>query len=154
MTGTGQATTAKEREWRWGTPRQIGRQLGWALLGAALWAMLLGILVAPRGGEITSVSPGEALTWDGQIYPLLQRHCVLCHGNSGGLSLASYEQALRGGRNGPSIVPGNAEASLLYRTLLGPADGIPQMPLGQAQLSPEEIGFIRDWINQLPAANP
>jgi len=70
------------------------------------------------------------------------------------LSLASYEQALRGGRNGPAIIPGNAEGSLLYRTLLGPVDGIPQMPLGQAQLSSEEIGLIRGWINQLPTANP
>lgn len=135
----------------WGTLKQIGRQLGIIALAVVCWGALLGVLSAPRPGETApKVVPGQALTWDEHIFPIMQRHCLLCHGSSGGLSLATYESALKGGNHGPAIVPGEAEKSLLYRLLLGPAEGIAAMPLGQAPLSPESIALIEQWITQLP----
>ena len=47
-------------------------------------------------------------TWDGGLGELLQSKCGMCHGTSGGLSLASYADALKGGTNGAGITPGDA----------------------------------------------
>ena len=48
------------------------------------------------------------------IQPLLQQHCVKCHGpekQKGKLRLDSKQAALTGGKGGPSIVPGDAAKS-------------------------------------------
>jgi len=135
----------------WGTRAQIVRQLGIALVVVLIWGLLWMVLNFSGGArQVAEVKPGPSPTWDEHIRPVLQRHCALCHGSSGALSLASYEQALRGGAHGPAFVPGSAEGSLLYRVLVGSVNSIPRMPFGQAPLPPETIALIQDWINQLP----
>ena len=61
--------------------------------------------------------PAELVTWDADIGSLLKENCALCHGNSAGLSLETYEAALAGGRSGAVIVPGDGEGSLLVQAL-------------------------------------
>ena len=146
---------AKEKQpLTWGSVKQIRQQVGILLTVVACWGLVLGVIMAPQPqDDLPAVVAGEALTWDQHIYPIMQRHCTLCHGASGGLSLATYESALAGGVNGPAIIPGDAENSLLYVLLLGPAQGIPAMPLGQATLPQATIDLIGQWIDQLPAAD-
>ena len=137
----------------WGTPAQLLRQLGLMAIVLVCWGLVLGVILAPQPGPlIPDIPVGQELTWEKHVYPILQRHCVLCHGAAGGLALTSYERALAGGASGPAIVPGDAANSLLYRLLLGPADGVPAMPLGQPLLPQETTDLIGAWINQLSAA--
>ncbi len=96
----------------------------------------------PIPAVIASAVPAGSLTWDASIGALFQSKCVMCHNPAlptNGLSLASYADALRGGINGPVIVPGDADGSTLV--LLQTAGGHP------GQFSPEELAAIKDWIN-------
>jgi hypothetical protein len=54
------------------------------------------------------------------------------------LSLATYEQALEGGDNGPSIVPGDPDASLLVQ-VQAPGDH-------PGQLTIDELNAVIEWI--------
>ncbi len=57
-----------------------------------------------------------------------------------GLSLKTRETALRGGKSGPALEPGNADNSLIYRVV-----SARKMPPG-SPLSDREIGLFREWI--------
>src|SRR5689334_7947091 len=66
-----------------------------------------------------------------QVHPILASRCLPCHSDdkrSGGLTLATYDGVLAGGRNGAAIKPGNPAGSLLMRRVTGEAP--PQMPFG------------------------
>jgi hypothetical protein len=73
----------------------------------------------------------------------------MCHSQekrSGGLSLATYSDALDGGRSGATIRPGNSSGSILMHRVTGQTQ--PQMPFGGKPLSDEEIATIRTWIDE------
>src|ERR1700693_3676412 len=78
------------------------------------------------------------------------KRCSQCHGPSlqmSKLDLSTREGMLKGGENGPSIVPGDAEASPLYRRIAGlqtPAMPMPPVPALNAQ----EVELVKNWINQ------
>ncbi len=78
------------------------------------------------------------------------KRCGQCHGPTlqmSKLDLSSREAMLKGGEKGPAIVPGDAEASPLYRRISGlqtPAMPMPPVPALNAQ----EIELVKNWINQ------
>jgi len=88
--------------------------------------------------SIEGVSPDS---WDGYFSALFRNRCSTCHGLTkvGGLSLATYESALAGGKSGPGIVPGNADQSMIVK--------IQSVGNHPGQLSPEELQQVIDWIN-------
>jgi mono/diheme cytochrome c family protein len=135
----------------WGKPSQILRQLGIILLILLGWGLLLALVALPPEDELTPRPSGQLLTWEQDVFPIFQKHCLLCHGASGGYSMGTKESALAGGRSGRAIIPGDAQNSLLHRLLKGAVGSTPQMPLGQPPLPTELIEIISDWINQLPA---
>ncbi|HQZ26807.1 MAG: PSD1 domain-containing protein [Verrucomicrobiales bacterium] len=84
-----------------------------------------------------------------EIAPLLERHCLECHGpekQSGGIRLDQNASALAGGDSGsPSLVPGKPdESELFYR--IHSTDKDEQMPPKGDRLSPGEIAILREWI--------
>jgi pimeloyl-ACP methyl ester carboxylesterase len=89
------------------------------------------------------------------IQPLFERSCVGCHGGKrpkGGFTLDSREALLKGGQSGePAVVPGDAEASPLYRQVRGMVEDLEMPPLSRRvkypALSGEEIDRLRAWIN-------
>ncbi len=87
-------------------------------------------------------TPGgvAASSWNDGISQLLNDKCGTCHVqiSSGGLSLASYQDALNGGNLGPAIVPGDPQASVLVQ--IQSAGGHP------GQLSQQELDAIIQWI--------
>jgi mono/diheme cytochrome c family protein len=87
-------------------------------------------------------SPSGAVTFDSLIGPLFTSRCGACHGSEGiqGLNLTTYPTALAGGANGPVIVPGDSQASLLVQKQSGA-----QAHFGQ--LTPEELAAVREWID-------
>jgi hypothetical protein len=77
---------------------------------------------------------------------IIETRCAPCHNKvqrMSDLDLSSRAAALKGGRRGAAILPGNAANSPLYKALKGA--GAAQMPPGK-KLSAAEIGAIRAWI--------
>jgi len=82
-------------------------------------------------------------------WAVLER-CSQCHGaglQMSGLNLSTREAMLKGGEKGPAIVPGNAEASLLYKRVAGLQAPLMPMPPVPA-LKPEEVALLKGWIDQ------
>jgi mono/diheme cytochrome c family protein len=79
-------------------------------------------------------------SWTGGFDNLFRNRCGSCHGQTsvGGLSLASYQQALQGGSSGLAIVPGSPDESLLVT--VQQAGGHP------GQLTEAEIEQVIAWI--------
>src|SRR6185312_16253675 len=73
-----------------------------------------------------------------RVRPVLAGTCVKCHGEkkaSGKLRLDTREAMLKGGENGPAVVPGNAEGSLLIKAVHHSDDSLkmpPNKPLPRA----------------------
>ena len=109
----------------------------------AVWAVAERARVAAQAG-----TPAPAPVYAADIQPILEQHCYECHGpnkSKGSLRLDLRARAFKGGVNGPAIVAGDAEHSLLLRRLQG-LDGEDQMPLKKDPLPAETIARIRAWI--------
>jgi len=75
---------------------------------------------------------------------------VECHGPDkvkARLRMDSVANLQAGGKNGALFVPGDPDASLLMRRVLG-LDGEDQMPLDNDPLTPEQLDTLRQWIAQ------
>ena len=95
----------------------------------------------PIPTTIATAVPSGMLTWEASIGAVFQSKCAMCHNASlatNGLSFASYADALRGGSNGPVVVPGEADGSKVV--LLQSAGGHP------GQFSLEELAAVKKWI--------
>ncbi len=83
-----------------------------------------------------------------RIRPALEARCFKCHGGektSNGLRVDSREALVRGGENGPAVVPGNPEQSLLMRAIR--RDEERKMPPDDA-LPAETIAAFESWVKQ------
>ncbi|MEP6540205.1 MAG: DUF1549 domain-containing protein, partial [Bryobacteraceae bacterium] len=93
-------------------------------------------------------APNDTVFRD-RIQPLLNEHCNTCHSTakaSGGLSIASLDQLLTGGKHGRALMPGNASQSLLVQYIKGEKN--PRMPLG-GELRPEALAKLTSAINEM-----
>jgi mono/diheme cytochrome c family protein len=101
--------------------------------------------------DLGGVSPAPTATLSGMpsfrndIFPILQARCGACHGTLGGWDASTYDRVINSGDNGPVVVAGDAEASLLAQKLQGTQAQGGLMPPGGA-LPPEDIQAILDWI--------
>lgn len=106
----------------------------------------------PAVAERRRPAPGEPVTF-ADVEPIFLKACIKCHSDNSrmaappdGLRLTGYEAILRGGER-LVVVPGNPEASELWRRLAGVAT--PRMPFdGPPWLPEDDIRLIRDWIAQ------
>ena len=91
-----------------------------------------------------NVSAQSQLAQD--AYAIFEGSCLICHGADGAYRetlLMEHSELIEGG----TVVPGNPDASELYKRLLGTTeDGGAQMPLGQPPLPDQSIDTIRRWI--------
>ena len=66
-------------------------------------------------------SADDALTFERDVRPILKAHCFQCHGESGEregeLDLRLRRLMATGGENGPAIVPGKPDDSLLVKRI-------------------------------------
>lgn len=90
----------------------------------------------------------EAIEWfEREVRPLLSEHCSSCHSDvvgtkKGGLSLASREAMLVGGESGPSVVPGDPEASLLVEAIRRESFEMPP----EKPLSKRDRETLEQWV--------
>jgi mono/diheme cytochrome c family protein len=99
----------------------------------------------------TAPSAAEEL-WYGKVEPLFDKHCFKCHGGvrqKGGLDLRSLENMLKGGENGPALIPGKADQSHIAQFILAGAE-THMPPEKKKQLTKEEIAVVNEWITKLP----
>ncbi|HAL72814.1 MAG TPA: hypothetical protein DCP71_13690, partial [Verrucomicrobiales bacterium] len=89
----------------------------------------------------------EPVTFEKHIRPILKAQCFHCHGEEGemkgGLDVRLARFILKGGDEGPAIVPGKAAESHLLKMV---QEG--EMPKGKAKLKDKEIALIEQWISQ------
>ena len=83
------------------------------------------------------------------LWPVFQERCISCHGpesQKGEFRLDSPEAIMKGGENGPAVVPGNPAESLLCKLISLPADDPDIMPAKGDTLTPEQIAAVAAWI--------
>ena len=94
-----------------------------------------------QGAEV----PAE-LTFESQIRPILKANCFHCHGEEdkveGKLDLRLARLLVKGGESGASIVPGQAEQSLLVKRI---SSG--EMPPSEKKLTLQQIDLITRWVS-------
>ncbi len=93
----------------------------------------------------------QAVDFATQVKPILRKHCFECHasGNEeGGLNLAHAAGLLAGGDDGPVVVPGDSERSLLMQLVseVDPQRSMP--PPDHKPLTAQQIATLRNWIDQ------
>jgi mono/diheme cytochrome c family protein len=86
--------------------------------------------------------------FENKVRPVLAANCFACHRQTamGGLRLDSREWILKGGANGPALIPGKPGESLLIKVTEQTHDRLKMPPGGK--LKPEEIAALRDWITE------
>lgn len=95
------------------------------------------------------LSSTEQVSFQTQVRPILQSYaCLSCHGSSGGLSVASVSDLLRGGEHGPAIVPGKPESSVLIAKLSSAPPFGSRMPQGGPPLADSVVQVLRLWLSQ------
>ena len=80
-------------------------------------------------------------TYDANIASIFASKCVMCHNSStlaGGMDLSTYAAALKGGKDGAVIVPGDSAGSLLVKI---------QTDKHFTNLFPEELDLVKAWID-------
>lgn len=80
------------------------------------------------------------------ILPILNSRCLNCHGGDRveeGLIVKTYSDLMAGSSNGPVIIPGDAEGSLLVELVASQ-----KMPKRGPKLTPPQVQLIIDWVNQ------
>ena len=129
---------------------------------AAAAAFALNLL--PASAEDKKLDPSAlppastetGVTYDKDIKPIFQKSCVKCHGGDkpkAKLVLGTREGAVKGGKDGPDIIPGKSgESPLVYAVAhVGDEDDFMPPLKNKANIGPltkEQVGLIRAWIDQ------
>jgi len=92
----------------------------------------------------------EAMVYSDIIQPVLQTRCYSCHGKNkqkGKLRMDDSLRLMKGGKDGPVILPGNAEKSEMVKRLSLPRGDDDHMPpTEKPQPTEQEIALIHWWI--------
>src|SRR6185369_2788043 len=95
---------------------------------------------------LLSAQAADKVDFEQQIKPILELNCVRCHGAEkpkGGLRLDTKGGALKGGDEGPALVPGKPDQSPLYTSTILPADDDKHMPPKGDPLKKEQTELLR-----------
>jgi hypothetical protein len=100
---------------------------------------------------LAAVSRVSATSVDAErdIWPILESRCLECHGpekQKGSLRVDSRHALLKGGDEGPAVVPGHAAKSRLIE-LVSSTSADERMPSKGEPLTAEQIGKMREWID-------
>lgn len=127
------------------------------LIAAALMVACAGQTFAasspkPAAPPPAAASPNKAqqAQFVKEVLPILAHNCFSCHANGkhkGGLDIMTRETLLKGGKNGPSIVPGKSADSLLIQRVVS-TDEDERMPSEGKPLTAAEIALLKTWVDQ------
>ena len=99
-------------------------------------------------GQPTPFSP---VFYQTRVRPIFEANCAHCHLNGnhrGGLNMDTRGAMMKGGRDGPVLVPGAPERSLLVALIRhqGPADDPMPMPPNKPRMSDADIDAVAQWV--------
>jgi hypothetical protein len=118
------------------------------LLVAAASASVVG--VSARAADPLPPAAQKEINFGKDVRVILAHNCLKCHAGDkkkGGLSLASRDDTLRGGKTGPGAIIGkSAESELIKRVVSHDPDEV--MPPEGKPLSGDEVSVLRAWIDQ------
>jgi len=99
-----------------------------------------------RTGAVWPESPEEFFAT--QVQPIFANNCYACHTTSrlGGLQLNARETAMKGGNDGPVIVPGKPDESLLVQAVRRTHTRIKMPP--SSKLKDGEIATLVEWVRR------
>ena len=93
----------------------------------------------------SSITPSGPPSFSADIVPILEADCNACHGTLGGWDGSTYNSVINSGDNGPAVIPGDAENSLLAQKLLDTQEtGTVMPPAGK--LADDVIQIFLNWI--------
>lgn len=86
-----------------------------------------------------------------KVKPIFDANCARCHGGTnhrGGLNIDTRQGLMKGGHDGPVVVPGDPANSLLVKLLRhqGPGDDPGPMPPNKPPLSDADIAIVSQWV--------
>ena len=128
-------------------------------IGSVLAVSILTVAAAEKKVDISKLPPAsdkKGVTYAKDIKPIFEKACFKCHGpdkQKSKLRLDSLEATLKGGENGPDVIPGkSAESTLVHNVAqIGEEDYFMPPPDNKDKIPPltkEQIGLIRAWIDQ------
>jgi hypothetical protein len=123
-------------------------------------SLTLIVILLCVGAYAQDATRKSSVTFKNGVAPIIKRNCLPCHAednfNPSELALDTYESLMAGGKHGPPVIPGNAEASTLYKKLSADPPFGDRMPYDPKRkkgeepkktLTPEELRIIAEWIN-------
>jgi len=110
----------------------------------------------PDISKLPPASDKAGVTFEADIKPIFEKGCVKCHGSEkqkSKLRLDTLAATIKGGENGPDVVPGNSAKSPLVWAIGRIGDEDDAMPPKKkdgtvAAVPKEQIALIRAWIDQ------
>ena len=110
---------------------------------------LSSVLLGGFGLLSVTAAPKLSIDFPRDIQPILGDRCISCHGPHKQKAKFRVDSAPDLFREDYMVIPGNADESELYYRIILPEDDEDMMPAGkEGPLTDEQIGLIRDWINQ------
>jgi uncharacterized membrane protein len=103
-------------------------------------------VVVPTTPPTQASNQTPTVSFVNDILPILDSRCKNCHGGretEEGLNMTTYALLMAGSENGPVVVPGDADNSLLAEQVVSQ-----EMPKRGPKLTPPQVQLIVDWINQ------
>jgi mono/diheme cytochrome c family protein len=99
---------------------------------------------------VTAAEPAGDVDFLRDVKPIVAAHCTKCHGQAkqeNGLRLDAGDVVRRGGDNGPPIIAGKPDESLLIQAVTGKSEAVSKMPPKGEPLSEAQIDILRRWIS-------
>jgi mono/diheme cytochrome c family protein len=128
-----------------------------AIALTATFGLAIDAAAQDAAGTLPPASTKQGVTYATDIKAILDASCAKCHSGDkpkARLKLDSLEDALKGGKDGKVITPGDSANSFVVKSVAHlTADHDTWMPplnnrAGIKPLTPEQIGLIRAWIDQ------
>jgi hypothetical protein len=96
------------------------------------------------GGKKVALTPAP-VSFQDNVATVLAERCATCHieDSKGGLNAATFAALMKGGENGPVIVPGKPDESTLVKLIESD-----EMPKRGGPLSDELKQDIREWVEK------
>ncbi len=129
------------------------------LVGIGVNVGVAGLVLAGFMGTSSRVEAAPAAGQDAaglkmyteKVVPIFQANCYRCHGgmnHRGGFTMDTKAGMAKGGHDGPVIVPGSPEKSLLVKLIRheGPADDPMPMPPNKPKISDADIATVEQWV--------
>ena len=109
------------------------------------------LLAIPGASLFADEKASGEVDFNKQVKPILESACVRCHNpeeDDGDLIMTNLAACLKGGDDGPALVPGKPDDSSIYWTTVEPADSDDIMPPKDPPLDKSQTDILKKWIEQ------